>query len=124
MSEVGTSDVERMTNEVDDIDTNFVMNEKLSFDEVERLNDIIRRLQPYFGDPKALNVAYTAFKLLKKAGRVEEKPVSNIDTTVCQLCGQEFTGTNEEIVEWEPIHLQQAHPEYLAEKVNRTGKTL
>lgn len=114
-------DFSSLAKEVDDIDTEFLINERLTPDQQERLHDILFDLTPYVQGhgtqedvASAMGVALAVQKLLEKAGATEDKPTTpGIDTTVCQLCGQEFTGTDEEIKAWEPIHLKQFHPESL-----------
>jgi hypothetical protein len=110
-----------LAKQVDDIDTDYAIQGRLTPDNIEKLHDILFDLQPYIQGrgtqddvTDAFGVALAISKLLDKAGvEAPQRTAPGIDTTVCQLCGTEFTGSEEEIKAWEPIHLRQFHPENL-----------
>lgn len=107
------TDFEKLLDEIDSIDTNVAVRGKLTPDERERLLEIINQVTPYFygGTEEhvldAMRVVKAAQKLLGTENDEHDK--SNIDTTVCQLCGQTYTGTPEELDAWEKEHRMKTH---------------
>jgi len=112
-------DFNALAKEVDEIDTSFLTHDDLSTDQGERLMDILSDLAPYLQGAgvqedvtSALEIATKITRILNLSGHQGPPERKSYDTSVCQLCGVEFTGTENEIKAWEPLHIKETHPDY------------
>lgn len=119
-----TVDWEGLEKIVDDVDTEFAVRESLSTRNLDDLQNAIDQIYPYlqgYGPQEDVNRAVKMYYHIRRMmgrnpGESSEgagSSTSNVDTSLCQLCGEKMSGTPEELDEMEAKHLQTVHPEYL-----------
>lgn len=104
---------------VDNVDTQYAIDGKVSMSNLDVLTNVLDTIRPYltgYGGQQETNEAMRLFhKIDKMIGREIGGSVdtteSKVDTTTCHLCGEKYSGTPEELDEWELKHVKQYHPE-------------
>lgn len=111
-------DWESLAEIVDHVDTQYAIDGKVSMPNLDVLGKVIEELRPYLAGDGSQEETTNALRLFQKIERMIGREIggtsddseSKVDTTTCHLCGQKYSGTPEELDEWELKHVKENHP--------------